>query len=130
MSKKVSFPVMSLTLTGALYIIGLLVLSMKTFLITVNVYNPLNLLLNPYEALLSPLKPIEIANLSLTYSLWSLLNGVLGFLGAFLMIWALTSLCLHPDIDDSNVKAVFITFTAFFILLIFTNGTLLTLTLK
>jgi len=96
MSKKVSFPVMSLTLTGVLFILGLLVLTLKPFL---------------YGYLF-------VAGAASTATL---IKGLFGFLGAFLMFWALTSICLHPDIDDSNVKAVFITFTAIFIIAVFTN---------
>ncbi|WXG47358.1 MAG: hypothetical protein WED05_11975 [Candidatus Atabeyarchaeum deiterrae] len=102
MSKKVSFPVMSLTLTGVLFILGLLVLAMKTFL---------------------------FVNLGLPASTSALINGLFGFLGAFFMLWALTSICLHPDIDDSNVKAIFVTFTVFIIILIFTSVGFLTLAL-
>jgi len=97
MSKKVSFPVMSLTLTGVLFILGLLVLTLKPFL-------------------------FGYLYVSGAVSTAFLIKGLFGFLGAFIMFWALTSICLHPDIDDSNVKAVFITFTALFIIAVFTNA--------
>jgi len=96
MSKKVSFPVMSLMITGVLFILGLLMLTLRDFLYA-------------YLLLAGPLSTAV------------LVNGLFGFLGAFLLFWALTSICLHPDIDDSNVKAVFITFTVFFIIAVFTT---------
>lgn len=94
MSKKVSFPVMSLAFTGILYVLGLLVITVRPFM--------------------------AIA-LSATPSTATLVNGLLEFAAAFILIWALTSLALHPDIEDSNIKLVFAAFTVFIIISVFTS---------
>jgi len=103
MSKKVSFPVMSLAFTGILYILGLLVITLRPF-----VYTALTQSLYNY-ALLS----------TTTNTTALMVNGILDFLAAFLILWALTSLALHPDIEDSNIKLVFAFFTVFIILFVF-----------
>jgi len=92
MSKKVSLPVMSLTLTGVLYILGLLLVTLKRF----------------------------FAPVVLSGSTATLVNGFLGFLSAFLIIWALTSLVMHPDIEDENLKWVFIFFSIIIAISVFT----------
>lgn len=94
MSKKVSLPVMSLAITGILYILGLLLVTLKFFFVPVALFG-------------SP---------SLT-----LVDSFLGFLAAFLVIWAITSLVLHPDIDDDNTKMLFIAFGIIIIISVFTS---------
>lgn len=94
MSKKVSIPVMSLTITGLLYILGLFVIA---------------------------LKPVLYVLLSTTPATQATVNGLFGFLGAFLMIWALTSFMLHPDIDDAAFKWILGAFTLFIIAAVFTS---------
>lgn len=101
MSKKVSFPVMSLAFTGILYILGLLVITLRPFLATV--------LFGTSSA--------------------AMINGIIEFAAAFLLLWALTSLALHPDIEDSNIKLVFIAFTVFILLFVFAPAFALTLNL-
>jgi len=95
MSKKVSFPVMSLAFTGILFILGLLVITVRPFL-----------------AVALSTGPLSTANM---------VNGLLEFIAAFLVLWALTSLSLHPDIEDSNIKLVFTFLTLFLIIAIFTT---------
>ncbi len=97
MSKKVSFPVMPLAFTGVLYLLGLLVITLR------------------------PLAVIALGS--------PMINGVLEFAAAFLLIWALTSLTLHPDIEDSNIKLVFAFFTVFILISVFTATFGLTITL-
>jgi len=93
MSKKVSFPVMSLAFTGILYVLGLLVITLRPFLV-------IALTATPATALL--------------------VSGLLEFAATFILIWALTSLALHPDIEDSNIKLVFAAFTVFILIAVFT----------
>jgi hypothetical protein len=99
MSKKVSFPVMSLAFTGILYILGLLVITLRPFMATV--------LFGQTSA--------------------PMINGVLEFAAAFLLLWALTSLALHPDIEDSNIKLVFAAFTVFILIFVFAPSFALTI---
>jgi hypothetical protein len=95
MSKKVSLPVMSLSITGVLYILGLILVTMKRFF-----------------------TPVVLATQSLATQ--NLVNDFLGFLSAFLIIWALTSIVLHPDIEDDNLKWVFIFFSIIIAISVFT----------
>jgi len=95
MSKKVSFPVMSLAFTGILYILGLLVITLRPFVIGAMMTTG------------SPLSTIALA------------TGFFTFLAAFLLLWALTSFSLHPDIDESNIKLVFVVFTLFILIAFF-----------
>jgi hypothetical protein len=96
MSKKVSLPVMSLTITGVLYIVGLLLISLKAWFL---------------PALVS----------DFTTTTYLLVNNFLGFLAGFLVIWALTSLVMHPDIEEDNVKWVFIFFGILIAISVFTS---------
>ena len=103
MSKKVSFPVMSLAFTGILFIAGLLVITLRPFVFT---------------ALTST--PYTLAAVKATANTTAaMLNGILDFAAAWLLLWALTSLALHPDIEDSNIKLVFAAFAVFIILFVF-----------
>jgi len=95
MSKKVSLPVMSLTITGVLYILGLLLVTMKRF----------------FTPVVLATQPLATQNL---------VDGFLGFLAAFLIIWALTSIVLHPDLEDENLRWVFIFFGAIIAISVFT----------
>ncbi|WXG44729.1 MAG: hypothetical protein WED04_11980 [Promethearchaeati archaeon SRVP18_Atabeyarchaeia-1] len=97
MSKKVSIPVMSLTITGVLYILGLLLVTLKFYFV-----------------------PVALATAPAATQ--TLVNDFLGFLAAFLVIWALTSIVLHPDIDDENLKWVFIFFSIIIIISVFTSA--------
>jgi len=96
MSKKVSLPVMSLAITGILYILGLILVTLKAYVV------PVLLLSAPPATLL-------------------LVREFLGFLSGFLMLWALTSLVLHPDIEEDNLKWVFIFFGIILAIGIFTT---------
>lgn len=100
MSKKVSLPVMSLAITGILYILGVFLITMRQFVV-----------------------PVFLSGPTLT-----LAEGFLGFLAAFLVIWAITSLVLHPDIDDDNIKMLFIAFGILIIISVFTSALALTIT--
>jgi len=104
MSKKVSFPVMSLAFTGILFIAGLLVITLRPF---------------AYVAITGA--SVAFPPAVITNTTAAMVNGLLEFVGAFLVIWALTSLSLHPDIEDSNIKLVFAAFTVFIIIAVFTS---------
>jgi len=95
MSKKVSLPVMSLAITGVLYILGLLLVTLKAYAVPV--------LLSSSPATLT------------------LVNAFLGFISAFLILWALTSMVLHPDIEEENLKWVFIFFGILIAISVFTT---------
>jgi len=97
MSKKVSLPVMPLAYTGVLYILGLILITLKTYFVPVALSGSTSL---------------------------PLVNGFLGFIAAFLVIWALTSFVLHPDIEDDNLKWVFIFFSIIIIISVFTTAVL------
>ena len=94
MSKKVSLPVMSLAITGVLYILGVLLITMRRFFVPI--------VLNTAPA-----------------ATQNLVSSFLVFLAAFLIIWAITSLVLHPDIDDENIKMLFIAFGIIIIITVF-----------
>jgi len=81
MSKKVAFPVMSTTITGILFIVAVLLVTLRSFLNT----------------------PGLITDISTG----SLLSGLLGFLAAFILFWALLGLSLHPSLEQ-NVKTLFV----------------------
>jgi len=97
MSKKVSLPVMPLAYTGVLYILGLILVTLKAYFV-------------PYVI-------TDVPTLALV-------NGFLGFIAAFLIIWALTSFVLHPDLEDENLKWVFIFFSIIIIISVFTMAAL------
>ena len=96
MSKKVSLPVMSLAITGVLYILGLILVTLKAYAV------PVLLATSPAATL-------------------TLVNEFLGFISAFLILWALTSIVLHPDIEDDNLKWVFIFFGIIIAITVFTT---------
>jgi len=96
MSKKVSLPVMSLAITGVLYILGLILVTLKAYAV---------------PQLLSTATPATM----------SLVNEFLGFISAFLVLWALTSIVLHPDIEEDNLKWVFIFFGMLIAITVFTT---------
>jgi len=94
MSKKVSLPVMSLTITGVLYIVGLLLVTLKAY---------------------------AVPQLITTTTTLALVNDFLGFISAFLILWALTSIVMHPDIEEENLKWVFIFFGIIIAIAVFTT---------
>jgi len=96
MSKKVSLPVMSLTITGVLYILGLLLVTLKTYAV-----------------------PVFLATQPAATQL--LVNNFLGFISAFLVLWALTSMVMHPDVEEENLKSVFIFFAIVIAISVFTT---------
>jgi len=106
MSKKVSLPVMSLTITGVLYILGLILVTLKAYAV---------------PQFLATSTPATLA----------LVNDFLGFISAFLILWALTSIVLHPDIEEENLKWVFIFFGILIAISVFTTiGAGLTFTMR
>ena len=105
MSKKVSLPVMPLAYTGVLYILGVLMITLRRYFV---------------PAALSG-SPAATVNL---------VESFLVFVSAFLIIWALTSLVLNPDIDDTNVKNLLIFFGIIIIISVFVTSFDLILTVK
>jgi len=101
MSKKVVFPVMSQMITGVLYVIALVLLTMRVF----------------------------IAATSIDHATLLVLNGLVGFLGTFLLVWALVSMCLHPTIE-SRTKLLFIALTLIILVHVFTDVFATTITVK
>jgi hypothetical protein len=85
---------MSLAITGVLYILGLLLITLRRW------FTPIVLASDPTSL--------------------GLVNSFLGFLAAFLIVWALTSFVLHPDIEDDNLKWVFIFFSILIVISVFT----------
>jgi len=81
MSKKAAFPVMSTTITGVLFIVAVLLVTLRTFLATSGVITDLSTI--------------------------SLIDGLFGFLAAFLIFWALLGLSLHPSLEQ-NIKTLFV----------------------
>jgi hypothetical protein len=94
---------MSLAFTGILFIAGLLVITLRPF-----VFTALTSTVYTYAAVTTT-----------TNTTAALVNGILDFAAVFLLLWALTSLALHPDIEDSNIKLVFAAFTVFIVLFVF-----------
>lgn len=92
MSKKIGFPVLSLTITGVLFILSLLLGTLTIF----------------------------ISGLALGTE-GAMINGLLFFIGAFLAALALISYTLHPDLEDNQRYAVAI-FLVVFILVLFNAG--------
>jgi hypothetical protein len=92
MSKKVVFPVMSQMITGVLYVVGILLLTLRYF----------------------------VGALSIDLATLIMLDGLVGFLAMFLIVWALTSFCLHPGIEEKT-KLLFIALTLIIIASVFTQ---------
>jgi len=92
MSKKVVFPVMNQMITGVLYVVGIALITLRSFL---------------------QVAVTEAATLAV-------LNGLLGFLAVFIIAWALTSICLHPTIE-SRTKTLFIALTLILFASVFTD---------
>jgi len=90
MSKKLAFPVMSQMISGVLYIIAVLLLTLRFFVITLT---------------------ISAADLAV-------LTGLIGFLGLFLIVWALISMCLQPTIEEKT-KILFIALTLIIVASVF-----------
>jgi len=88
MSKKTGFPVMSPMITGVLYIVGILLILLRT--------------------LATVLITTDAATLSI-------LEGLLGFLAVFIILWALVSISLHPAIE-ANIKILFFVAALFIVM--------------
>jgi len=87
MSKKAGFPVMSPMITGVLFIVGVLLITLRTF------------------------AAVIITDAATVLEL----NGLLGFLAVFIMLWALVSLSLHPAIE-ANMKILFFAAALFIVM--------------
>lgn len=101
MSKKVAFPVMSQMITGVLYVVGIALLALRIF----------------------------VVQLSLDAATLLVLNGLVGFLATFLIVWALTSFVLHPTIE-SRTKTLFIALTLIILASVFTATFATTITVR
>jgi len=77
MSKKVGFPVMSTTITGLLFLIGILLATLGIFL----------------------LAPALAISSTIVYILW--------FIGFFFFGWALLSYALNPELEDYQRNVAF-----------------------
>jgi len=77
MSKKTEFPVMSPAISGILYVVSILLITLRTFA---------RVIITDMSAII-------------------LFNGLLGFLAVFLIVWAFMSMVLHPAVD-SNLKTL------------------------
>jgi len=78
MSKKTEFPVMSPMITGVLYVLGVLLITLRPF----------------------------IAVFLTDAATITLMDGLFGFLAVFIILWALISLSMHPTVD-ANIKTLF-----------------------
>jgi len=79
---------MSPMITGVLFIVGVLLITLSEF--------------------------AEVIITTDTATL-AILDGLLGFLAIFIMLWALISLSLHPAIDDT-VKTLFFVLTVLLVM--------------
>jgi hypothetical protein len=101
MSKKVVFPVMNQMITGVLYVVSIALVA------------------------LIPLFKASSLDAATLY----VLNGLVGFLATFLIVWALTSLCLHPTIEEKT-KILFIALTLIILASVFTSAFNTTITVR
>jgi len=92
MSKKVAFPVMSQMISGVLYVVAVLLLTLRIFIGTLS---------------------------GMTLQTLLLLDGLVGFLGTFLIVWALISFILQPAIEEKT-KLLFIALTLIIVASVFT----------
>jgi len=83
MSKNVGFPVMSTSLTGIFFVLGIL---LTTLAMLVNGLVPGGLAL----------------------STAALVDGVLYFIGLFFFLWSLLSYSLNPDLEDYQRNVAFL----------------------
>jgi len=105
MSKKMGFPVLSLTITGVLFIVAL-ILGTLTLFIT-------GLIPGGY----------------LDAKTAGMLNGLLLFIGAILAAFALISYVLHPDLEEGQ-KFIVSLFLILLLLAFFAATTSLTFTFR
>jgi len=91
MSKEVEFPVMSMMITGILFVIGILLAALGIVL--------------------------TVPSLAISATLIALVE----FIGLFLLGWALLSMSLHPDIDESR-KAIAFFFVLLLVVVLFKYG--------
>jgi len=91
MSKKVAFPVMSQMISGVLYVVAVLLLTLRFFILS--------------------LSGIGVSTLLV-------LNGLVGFLGTFLIVWALISMVLQPTIEEKT-KILFVALTLIIVVSVF-----------
>jgi len=91
MSKEVEFPVMSMQLTGILFVVGILIAALGIVL--------------------------AVPSLAISATIIALME----FIGLFLLGWALMSLSLHPDIDESR-KAISFFFLLLLVVVLFHYG--------
>jgi len=80
MSKNVGFPVMSTSLTGIFFVLGIL---LTTLAILVN-------------------------GLGLAVNTALLIDGILWFIGLFFFLWSLLSYSLNPDLEDYQRNVAFL----------------------
>nr|MDO8100785.1 hypothetical protein [Candidatus Njordarchaeota archaeon] len=98
MSKKIGFPVLSLTITGVLYILALLLGAL----------------------------PILVTGLGLGAT-GLLVNALLFFIAAFLAGLALISYALHPELDETQ-RLFYLIFLFLLLLMFFNAGVSFSLT--
>jgi hypothetical protein len=98
MSKEVQFPVMSTQITGILFLIGILLAALGILL--------------------------KVSSLGIT----DVVIGLVLFIGLFLLGWALLSLSLHPDIDESR-RAIAFFFVVLLTTVLFAYGVSFALTI-
>ncbi|WXG44732.1 MAG: hypothetical protein WED04_11995 [Promethearchaeati archaeon SRVP18_Atabeyarchaeia-1] len=82
MSKNVGFPVMSTSLTGILFVLGILLTTLGILV----------------KGLAASLGPTNTA----------LIVGILFFIGLFLFLWSLLSYSLNPDLEDYQRNVAFL----------------------
>jgi len=91
MSKEVEFPVMSMMITGILFVLGILIAAAGIVL--------------------------TVPSLAISATVIAFFE----FIGLFLLGWALLSLSLHPDIDESR-KAIAFFFVLLLVVVLFHYG--------
>jgi len=94
MSKKTEFPVMSPMISGVLYTLAAFLILLRAFIYgfyapTIALYTGGSDLAKDAIALAAKAE-------------FSLYGGLLGFPAVFLIVWALTSLCLHPAVEPKT----------------------------
>jgi len=98
MSKEVQFPVMSLQISGILFVIGILLAALGILL--------------------------KVGSLGLS----DVVVKLVIFIGLFLTGWALLSLSMHPDIDESR-RAIAFFFVLLLVVVLFGYGLNINLTI-
>ena len=80
MSKNVGFPVMSTSLTGIFFVLGILLTTLG----------------------------ILVGGLGLGATNTALIRGILEFIGLFFFLWSLLSYSLNPDLEDYQRNVAFL----------------------